>query len=64
LHRTKWSDGKKKRWKPLFKKITHCRFQWKNEENGYPVPDLNITMINVTKKPSDAHIKTLKEEIL
>jgi hypothetical protein len=35
-----------------------------NEENGYPVPDLNKTMINVTKEPSDAHIKTLKEEIL
>jgi hypothetical protein len=25
-----------------------------NEENGYPVPDLNKTMINVTKEPSDA----------
>jgi hypothetical protein len=31
-----------------------------NEENGYPVPDLNKTMINVTKEPSDIHIKTLK----
>jgi hypothetical protein len=28
-----------------------------NEENGYPVPDLNKTMINVTKEPSDAHQK-------
>jgi cell division ATPase FtsA len=34
-----------------------------NEENGYPVPDLN-TMINVTKEPTDIHIKALKEEIL
>jgi hypothetical protein len=32
-----------------------------NEEKGYPVPDLNKTMIIVTKEPSDAHIKTLKE---
>jgi hypothetical protein len=35
-----------------------------NEETGYPAPDPNKTMINVTKEPSDAHIKTLKEEIL
>jgi hypothetical protein len=35
-----------------------------NEENGYPVPDTNKTMINVTKEPNDIHIKTLKEEIL
>jgi hypothetical protein len=28
-----------------------------NEENGYPDPDLNKTMINVTKKPSDAYQK-------
>jgi cell division ATPase FtsA len=35
-----------------------------NEENGYQVPDLNKTMINVTKEPSDTHIKTLNEEIL
>jgi hypothetical protein len=32
--------------------------------NGYTVSDLNKTMINVTKEPSDTHIKTLKEEIL
>jgi hypothetical protein len=30
-----------------------------NEKNGYPVSDLNKTMINVTKEPSDTHIKTL-----
>jgi hypothetical protein len=35
-----------------------------NEENGYLVPDPNKTMINVIKEPSDAHKKTLKEEIL
>jgi hypothetical protein len=35
-----------------------------NEENVYPVPDPNKTMINVTKEFSDAHINTLKEEIL
>jgi predicted house-cleaning noncanonical NTP pyrophosphatase (MazG superfamily) len=35
-----------------------------NELNGYPVPDLNKTMINITKEPSDTHIKTLKEEIV
>jgi hypothetical protein len=32
-----------------------------NEENEFPVPDLNKTMINVTKVLSDTHIKTLKE---
>jgi hypothetical protein len=31
------------------------------EENEYPVPDLNKTTINVTKKLSDTHKKTLKE---
>jgi ABC-type transporter lipoprotein component MlaA len=34
-----------------------------NEENGYPVPDFNKTMINVTKELRDIHKKTLKEEI-
>jgi hypothetical protein len=28
-----------------------------NEENGYPVPDPNKTMINVTEETSDAHKK-------
>jgi hypothetical protein len=36
----------------------------RNVENGYPVTDLNKIMINVTKDPSETHIKTLKEEIL
>jgi hypothetical protein len=35
-----------------------------NEENGHRDPDLNKTMINVTKEPSDAHKKTLKEVVL
>jgi tRNA A37 threonylcarbamoyltransferase TsaD len=35
-----------------------------NEENVYPVSDLNKTMMNATKEPSDILIKTLKEEIL
>jgi hypothetical protein len=26
-----------------------------NEENGYPVPDPNTTMINVTNEPSGTH---------
>jgi IMP dehydrogenase/GMP reductase len=34
-----------------------------NEENGYPVSDLNKTMINVTKEPSDTHMKTYKETL-
>jgi hypothetical protein len=34
-----------------------------NEENGYSVPDLNKTTINVTKELSDAHQKILKVEI-
>jgi hypothetical protein len=33
-------------------------------ENGYPIPDPNKTMINHTKEPSNAHKNTLKEEIL
>jgi hypothetical protein len=36
-----------------------------NEENEYPVPDPNKTMINVTREPSNTHKKKpLKEEIL
>jgi hypothetical protein len=35
-----------------------------NKENGYPVPEPNKTMINVTEEPSDTHKKTPKEEIL
>jgi hypothetical protein len=34
-----------------------------NDKNGYPAPDLNNTIINVTQVLSDAHKKTLKEEM-
>jgi hypothetical protein len=33
-----------------------------NEENGYLVPDLNKTMVNVTKELNNVHKKTLKEK--
>jgi hypothetical protein len=33
-----------------------------NEENGYSVPDLNKTAINVTKELNNAHKKTSKEK--
>jgi hypothetical protein len=44
----------------------------KNKMNNSPqnpkqfngIPDPNKTMINITKEPSDAHIKNLKDEIL
>jgi hypothetical protein len=29
-----------------------------NEENGYPVPGLNKTMINITKELSEVHTHT------
>jgi hypothetical protein len=65
LHSSKWSNGKKKKgWKPLSSKINSIQDSVGNEENGYPVANLNKTMINVIKEPSDSHIKTLKEEIL
>jgi hypothetical protein len=35
-----------------------------NEENGYSFPNLNKTMINVTKESNETCIKTLKEETL
>jgi hypothetical protein len=36
-----------------------------NEENEYPVPDPNETMINATNELSDDHKKkSLKEEIM
>jgi hypothetical protein len=36
----------------------------RNEENEYPVPDSNRTMINIINGLSDAHKKSLKEEIM
>jgi hypothetical protein len=35
-----------------------------NEENEYPVPDPNRTMINITNELSDFHRKSLKEKIM
>jgi hypothetical protein len=35
-----------------------------NDENGYPNPDSNKTMINYTKEPYEDHKNTQKEEIL
>jgi hypothetical protein len=35
-----------------------------NEENEYPLPDPNKTMINVTKEPSDTHKKNPKRKTL
>jgi hypothetical protein len=35
-----------------------------NEENGYPDPGSNKTKINYTKESNEAHLNTLKEEIL
>jgi hypothetical protein len=63
LHSTKWSDGKKNGWKPLFSKNNSIQYSVRKEESGYPVPDPNKTMVNVTKEPSDAHKKPLKDEI-
>jgi hypothetical protein len=48
------------------KKRSYIQDSVGNEENGYPVPDLNKTTIDVTKELSDAHThkkKTHKEEI-
>jgi hypothetical protein len=40
------------------------KIEFRNEESGYPVPNLNKIMLNVTKELSEAHQKkNLKEEI-
>jgi hypothetical protein len=44
------------------KKITQYRIHWELKKM-YPIPELNKTIIDVTKELSDAHKKTLKEEI-
>jgi hypothetical protein len=36
----------------------------RNEENGYPVPDPNKTMMNIINDPSDTHKKSQKKEIM
>jgi hypothetical protein len=52
----KWSNEKKKKgWKPFSSKKQLNTGLQGNEENGYPVPDLNKTVINDTKEPSNAH---------
>jgi hypothetical protein len=48
----------------LLKKKISIQNSVGNDENGYEVSDFNKAMTNVTKEPSDIHIKTLKEEIL
>jgi hypothetical protein len=35
-----------------------------NEENEYPVPNPNKTMINITNELSDTHKKSIKEETM
>jgi uncharacterized protein YdeI (BOF family) len=48
----------------LLKKNNILQDSEANEEDGYPVPDPNKTMINDTKEPKDGHRNILKEEIL
>jgi hypothetical protein len=58
LHSTKWSNGKKKKgWKLLSSKKNTIQDSVGNEENEYTISDLNKTMINVIKEPSDTYIK-------
>jgi hypothetical protein len=35
-----------------------------NEQNGYPVPDSNKTIINITNEPFNIHRKIPKREIM
>jgi hypothetical protein len=35
-----------------------------NEENGYPVPDLHETIMNVNKEPNDTHKKNTQRRNL
>jgi hypothetical protein len=50
LHSTKWVDGKKKVGNHSPQKSNSIQDSMGNEENGYPFPGLNKTMINVTKQ--------------
>jgi hypothetical protein len=63
LHSTKWNDLRRDRNHSL-QKNNLVQDSEKNEENGYSVSDLNKTVINDPKEPSNAHKNTLKEEIL
>jgi hypothetical protein len=59
------NNGKKKGWKPhSSKKKISIQDSVGNKENGYPVPDSNKAIINVTKEPSDAHKKNTQRENL
>jgi hypothetical protein len=40
----------------------HMNKKTKKKENGYPVPDPNKIMINVTKEPSDITSKSSKKK--
>jgi hypothetical protein len=35
-----------------------------NEENAYPFPDHNRTMVNITNELSDVHKNSLKKKIM
>jgi hypothetical protein len=53
--------GRKRDGSHTSQKKNSVQYSVGNEENGYPVSDPNKT---ITKEPSDAHKKSLKEEIL
>jgi cell division ATPase FtsA len=48
----------------LLKKINSMEDLVGNEENGHLVPDPNQTMVNVPNDSSDAHKKSIKEEVM
>jgi DNA primase large subunit len=48
----------------LLKKTNSIEDLVGNEENRYPGPDSNKTMINVTKEPSDTYKNIPKEEVI
>jgi hypothetical protein len=56
LYSTKWSDGEKNKGRKVhsLKKNNSMQDLVESEENGYPVPDPNKIMINVSNEPSDA----------
>jgi hypothetical protein len=59
-----WSMGKRREGNNTPQKKNSIEDLVGNEENGYPVPDPNKTMTNVTNEPSDTHKTSLKEEIM
>jgi hypothetical protein len=65
LHSTKWIDWKRKKgWSHSHQKNNLTQDSEGNDENGYPVPHSSKTKINDKKELSNAHKKSLKEEIL